>query len=187
MSFSLFWYTKSLFWDKYTFWECFSLFWDKGGRKPVHVRASAAQEDKERVRNADRANPQIGDKENSAWEKSPKDDSVGMRQSDGGEKWNEASGLKFKPRSSQLCGCNFPFFTVTQAQAARMKTLYLWAWNALWRQEGFPMRPRGPFSTAPAHVNRGKCAKSLLSNCQFTLTLRTSHCVCAMCSYGMKI
>lgn len=81
----------------------------------------------------------------------------------------------------QLCGCNFPSFTVTLTQAARMKTLYLWARNALWRQKSFPMRPRGPFSTAPAHVNRGTSARSLQSNCQITLMLRVC---CAPLGWG---
>lgn len=69
---------------------------------------------------------------------------------------------KFKLPSSQLCGCSFSFFTETQAQAAHMKTLYLWVRNALWRQEGFPVRPQGPFSTVFAHVSGGKKARSPL-------------------------
>lgn len=47
-----------------------------------------------------------------------------------------------------------------------MKTLYLRAWSALWRQKGFPLRSRGPFSTRAAHVKWSKSAKSLLfRNC----------------------
>lgn len=43
-----------------------------------------------------------------------------------------------------------------------MKTLYLWAWSTLWRQKGFPLRSRGPFSKRAAHVKWSKSAKCLL-------------------------
>lgn len=64
-----------------------------------------------------------------------------------------------------LLWLQFPPFSVTRNQVLHMKTLGLWAWNALWRQKGFPLRSRGPFSTR-AHVKRSNSAKSLpLGSC----------------------
>lgn len=44
---------------------------------------------------------------------------------------NETEASTWKPLCPQLCGCNFQLFAVTRTQAVHMKTLYLWAWNAL--------------------------------------------------------
>lgn len=134
----------------------------------------------QRVRNPGRANPEMWGKRHWGYVGTWKSNELW---SDGeGVKWREASKLKLL--SPQLCGCNFPFFTVTLTQAVHMKTLYLWAWNALWRQKGFPLRPRGPFSTAAAHVNRAKSARSLSSNCKIALRLRTSLWVKGAPFYG---
>lgn len=88
-----------------------------------------------------------------------------------GDRVKRRAASKLKLLSLYPCGCNFPFFTVTLTQAVHMKTLYLWAWNALWRQKGFPPRQQGPYSRTTAHVNRGKSAKTppfQLKNCPET-------------------
>lgn len=105
--------------------------------------------------------------------------------SSGGETWLQ--GWSSSSSSSQLCGCNFPFSTVTRTPRARMKTLYPWAWNALWRQEDSPRRTWRHVSTPPAHVNRAERAKSLSSSWYTTVMHRKTHSGCpCMCDDFMS-